>query len=192
MPKFSAKKEDIFLSQNNSLIQSNIDAMNDGVALLSRLQPEQYTQGYKPAFHSTIGAHFRHVLEHYRCFMTQLESGQFCYDSRQRDQLLECDFEYANRAIIEVTCLLGELESKDLNRQCQLSDRQVIGTVASTVFRELLFLQSHTMHHYAIIGAMTRALGAQPADDFGVAIATREHQQSSTEALSGDSPTCAQ
>jgi len=181
-----------FLSQNKNLLQTNIDALNEGAALLALLSPEQYTQGYKPAFHSTIGAHFRHVLEHYRCFIKQLDTRKFCYDSRERDQLLECDFDYANRTITELNEALISLESENLDQACELEDQQASASVGSTLYRELLFLQSHTMHHYAIIGAMTRALGAKPADDFGVAIATRDHQKTSAEPVIGDSPTCAQ
>ncbi len=180
------------MSQTKNLLQTNIDALDEGAALLALLKPEHYTQGFKPAFHSTIGAHFRHVLEHYRCFIKQLNDDSICYDSRERDQLLECDFDYANRTISELKVSLVELESRDLDRVCQISDQQASLPVATTIYRELLFLQSHTMHHYAIIGAMTRSFGAQPADDFGVAIATREHQKSCSEPVIGDSPTCAQ
>ncbi len=180
------------MSQNKNLLQTNIDALNEGAELLALLNPEQYVQGYKPAFHSTIGAHFRHVLEHYRCFISQLDSGKFCYDSRERDQLLERDFDYANQTISELSAALNKLKSQDLNKSCELVDQQTTQPVNSTLYRELLFLQSHTMHHYAIIGAMTRTFGARPADDFGVAIATREHQKSSSDPVIGDSPTCAQ
>ena len=181
-----------FLSQNNNLLQSNIDALEEGAALLALLEPEQYTQGYQPVFHSTIGAHFRHVLEHYRCFISQLETRRFCYDSRERDQSLECDFDYAKQTLVSLIDSLQALESQNLDQNCELDDQQANSSVASTLFRELLFLQSHAMHHYAIIGAMTRRLGAQPADDFGVAIATREHQKSTTEPVIGGSPKCAQ
>ncbi len=165
------------MSLNNSLLQTNVDALHEGETLLTALSAEQYTQGYKPAFHSTIGAHFRHVLEHYRCFLSQLSKAEFCYDSRERDQLLECDFSYAKQTIKDLGDRLSLLTNEDVGRACKVVDHQADGTVSSTIHRELLFLQSHTMHHYAIIGAMARALGSQPEDDFGVAIATREHQK---------------
>jgi uncharacterized damage-inducible protein DinB len=162
---------------NECLLQTNISALEEGVSLLALLLPSQYIQGFKPAFHSTIGAHFRHVLEHYRCFIIQLEGGEICYDKRERDQQLECDFDYANQAIGLLIDDLNALIESDLNRSCVLFDQQATQPVSTTIHRELLFLQSHTMHHYAIIGAMTRSFGAQPAKDFGVAIATRVHQE---------------
>jgi uncharacterized damage-inducible protein DinB len=180
------------LSQNKNLLQANIDALDEGAALLLLLKPAQYTQSYKPTFNSTIGAHFRHVLEHYRCFIKQLEAGIICYDKRERDQLIECDFSYASQTIIELQDGLRDLEPSNLDRTCLLSDQQTTESVSSTLFRELVFLQSHTMHHYAIIGAMTRTFGARPADDFGVAIATREHQKSTNDGVIGGLPPCAQ
>jgi len=33
------------------------------------------------------------------------------------------------------------------------------------------------VHHFAIIGAMTRAFGNQPEENFGVAIATQVHNE---------------
>lgn len=184
------------MSLNTSLLQTNVDALKEGATLLAALSVEQYTQGYKPAFHSTIGAHFRHVLEHYRCFVGQISSGQFCYDKRERDELLECDFDYAKRTVEELSTALSLLPEEVISQSCVMLDQQADGIVTSSVHRELLFLQSHTMHHYAIIGAMARALGSTPEADFGVAIATRTHQkcansQTTTSLNGGDTP-CAQ
>lgn len=175
---------------NQSLIECNITALNEGVELLSLLNSSQYVQGYKPAFQSTIGAHFRHILEHYQCFFLQHREGQFCYDSRKRDQKLELDINYANCTIDEVLESFGTLNDDDFNRHYVIFDQQASGEVVTTLQRELLFLQSHTTHHYAIIAAMSRAIGAQPQDEFGVAIATRAFEKEQTQAQ--EKTSCAQ
>ena len=184
------------MSLNTSLLQTNVDALEEGATLLAAISAEQYTQGYKPAFHSTIGAHFRHVLEHYRCFVGQMSSGQICYDKRERDELLECNFDYAKRTVEELSNTLSSLPQDIVSRSCEVLDQQADGSVISSVHRELLFLQSHAMHHYAIIGAMARALGASPEADFGVAIATRTHHKctdsQTTASLNGGDTPCAQ
>ncbi len=181
------------MSLDNSLLESNIEALKEGAELLRLLEVGQYTQGFKPAFQSTIGAHFRHILEHYRCLLSQMNTGSFCYDLRERDQLLECDIEYAAQTIDELSEQLTSLTESDFSRRYMITDHQVDGEVETNLPRELLFLQSHTVHHYAIIGAMTRAFGKQPEDDFGVAIATREHQKRcDKEPTFGDTPPCAQ
>jgi hypothetical protein len=49
------------------------------------------------------------------------------------------------------------------------------GWSQSTVGRELQYLLSHTIHHYAIIGSILRAQGREPGPDFGVAPSTLRH-----------------
>ena len=180
------------MSINQRLIDTNILALEEGAKLLSVLKVDQYTEGFKPAFQSTIGAHFRHVLEHYRCFFNQMDSGRFCYDERERDGALECDHAYANQTINQLIELFATLDHDKFDQPYTVDDEQSQGPVITNLQRELLFLQSHTVHHYAIIGAMTRAFGNMPADDFGVAIATRSHQKrNDNDANAGDTP-CAQ
>ncbi len=177
---------------SDKLLDANIQGLQEGREMLAALSSEQFTQGYKPAFASTIGAHYRHVFEHYRCYLKHLPSGEICYDSRERDQLLETDHDYAIRTIDELCIALKELKGQlDMNLACEVRDMQSEIPVTSTLERELLFLQSHSTHHYAIIAAMCRALGAQPAEDFGVAIATREHNQQAATTVVGDA-SCAQ
>lgn len=177
---FAAHRTQAFLGNNlpstQNLIQANISALDEGAELLTILDSKHYSAGFKPAFHSTIGAHFRHVLEHYRCLFSQLESGTICYDDRERDQLLECDAEYAAVTLAQMKQELVQLKPEFIAREIWVKDQQSDAPVTSSLDRELLFLQSHTVHHYAIIGAMTRAFGQQPEEDFGVAIATRTHQ----------------
>lgn len=181
------------MSLNKSLLQANITALNEGSELLNLLDAEKYTKGYKPAFHSTIGAHFRHVLEHYRCFFGQLASGTFCYDRRERDALLERDIDYANRTIVELIEQLETIDVKTCQATYSIEDEQLDSCIETTVQRELLFLQSHTVHHYAIIGAMARAFGMRPEDEFGVAIATRTHNKNAAGSSPiGGTPPCAQ
>lgn len=164
-----------------ALVDSNIEALKEGAQLIRLLKKNQYTKGFKPAFQSTIGAHFRHVLEHYRCFFSQMDGGLFCYDLRERDQLLECDSDYALETIEELGGSLkrfvGQEQKEKTSTLYQIKDEQTSFPISTSLNRELLFLQAHTVHHYAIIAAMTRAFGNIPEQDFGVAIATRAHNE---------------
>jgi hypothetical protein len=45
-------------------------------------------------------------------------------------------------------------------------------TVPSTLGRELLFLSSHTVHHFALLGNYCKAAGVEMGADFGKAPAT--------------------
>ncbi|MEM7357760.1 MAG: DinB family protein [Pseudomonadota bacterium] len=159
-----------------SLIDTNIKGLNEGLELVQLLNGEQFQQRYKPAFESTVGAHFRHLLEHYRCFLEQLEGGVICYDDRERDDRLERDREYALACISDILQQLQLLDMDLFDRPYTIKDCQAMTEVATSLERELLFLQSHTVHHYALIAAMTRGLGVRPNADFGVAIATQKHR----------------
>ncbi len=190
------------LTVDPQLVESNIQALSEGSELIRLLKGDQYVQGFKPAFSSTIGAHFRHVLEHYRCFNSQIVDRSFCYDKRERDQLLECDSSYALQTIDSLIQALSELALKSekdadmVQGDFTIADEQTSSKISTTINRELLFLQAHTVHHYAIIGAMTRAFGNQPDEDFGVAIATRVHNETcaetATPTMSTKGATCAQ
>lgn len=164
------------LSSNKCLVEANVRALQEGADLLSQIQHNHYSRSASPAFESTIGAHFRHVLEHYRCFLSQLSGGTICYDLRERDQILERDIGYAQRTLADLLAGLQALDIDSFSAAVQVRDCQNGCMVTSNFARELLFLQSHTVHHYAIIGAISRVLGERPESDFGVADATREHR----------------
>ena len=49
----------------------------------------------------------------------------------------------------------------------------------SSVERELQFLSSHTVHHYALIAVILRLNGVQPEEGFGVAPSTQRYWKES-------------
>ena len=161
---------------NNHFTYSNISTLSEGLKLLNLLNQEHYNASCKPAFESTIGAHFRHVLEHYQCFFKQLEKHHFCYDLRQRNLQLETDLNYAKMVTAEIIFLMKSMDVSGDSKPCFLSDESINAKIETSLLRELAFLQSHTTHHYAIIAAIARSFGVTPQADFGVAIATRNHQ----------------
>ena len=157
------------------LVLANVKALNEGATQLQRLTSEQFQRALEPAFQSTVGAHFRHLLEHFGCFLADLESGVLCYDSRPRDLVLEQDINYALATIKRYIGQLSQLDLSDAERQLLLKDQQIDNPLCTNLSRELLFLQAHTVHHYAIVAAMVRTMGESTCGDFGVAIATRAH-----------------
>ena len=48
----------------------------------------------------------------------------------------------------------------------------------STIRRELQFLVSHTVHHYALIGLILKTMDVSVPENFGVAPSTLKHEQS--------------
>ena len=76
------------------------------------------------------------------------------------------------------------IDPEVLDSDLLIRDQQTSDSVRTSVARELLFLQAHTVHHYAIIAAMARNLGLSTKPDFGLAIATKAFNQSATAASS--------
>ena len=168
----------------DTLIKINVVALKDGLALLSTIKGEQYNRSFKPAFKSTLGAHFRHMIEHYQCFLLQINSPistknelHITYDSRKRNQLVEINIEHAIDAIKSAIEELETINKLGDDVHYKLVDIQLNRMVETNIERELLFLHSHTVHHYAIIAAMARGFGIKVEDGFGVAIATQSYIQ---------------
>ena len=157
------------------LIESNITALEDGLEFVQLLSVEKFTQNCEPAFQSNIGVHFRHLVEHYICFLDQWQTGIVRYDQRCRDLRLEIDLSYTEKTIVSLCNKLNHLDISSRPTSLQITDQPFSQAIESGLERELLFLLSHTVHHYAIIAAMARILGTVPKDGFGVAIATQAY-----------------
>jgi len=160
----------------NSFIQTNICALSEASEFIQAITSEHYQTECKPVFQATIGAHFRHVIEHYQCFFEQLKQGHFCYDSRKRDLQLETNPEFARRELLSQIILMRNLDEAAITQSYTINDEAVEGNIETSLARELVFLQSHTTHHFAIIAAIARSIGIQTDEDFGVAISTKSHQ----------------
>lgn len=177
----------------SELFDVNVEALQSGSELLSRIPRADYVASCRPVFLGTIGAHFRHLLEHYQCFVQALEQSQqtdsasgcypdchvsVCYDARTRDMTLERDPSLAQALLERLVTQLGEWSGKlSRDQACYARDQEAIGLVTSTLSRELLFLQTHTIHHYAMLAAMCRIHRIKVNDDFGVAVSTRTYMR---------------
>jgi hypothetical protein len=159
-------------------IEGNRVLLRQGMALLEGLTDGQYAEpvrGWAP-----VGAQYRHVLEHYQSFLGGRPLGRIDYDDRPRNERLES----SRPAALEATraCLAGidALEgSADDPVVVQLDsgagpDRP--DWRASSVGRELQFLSSHTVHHFALIKLLLDGSATLEAD-FGMAPSTIAHQR---------------
>jgi len=157
------------------LIRFNIDVLHQGLQVLE-------AQAAVPGsdYGSHIGPHLRHVIEHYEALAGQLTSLSIDYDSRARDRSPERDPAVA-RARIEA--LQRQLRGLDLNAVSEPIAVHLRGGLAgeenfvsfSTLARELLFVASHAVHHYALIQMHCKAQGIVLGEDFGKAPATVRH-----------------
>jgi hypothetical protein len=108
-----------------------------------------------------------------------LDSGEIDYEDRPRDPLIEGNPRYAAGVMEEISDRLIALGATLPNHSLQLCAETTEGVMTGTsVLRELEFLLSHTIHHYALVAVMARLQGCEPEATFGVAPSTIKFQQS--------------
>jgi uncharacterized damage-inducible protein DinB len=179
----------------DSLIEDNIACLRQGLRLLAELRPELYTVCSDSALNSTVGAHFRHNIDHFECFLDGLASGKTDYDHRERDETVESEPSAAVERMELIIERMQQLRPEDLTRRLDVKMDSGSDTdepwSQSTARRELQFLVSHTVHHYALIAVICRTNGAVPEADFGVAPSTLRYRARQKAEAEADSLACA-
>jgi hypothetical protein len=163
----------------SDILADNIALLRQGLDLVGRLDPAVYAGEGEPAGRG-VGAQFRHALDHYTSLLAGAASGVIDYDLRERDPRLECEADVAMMRIVELMDELERLDRGLLDRPAALrtgADETPEGTDSSpsSVRRELHFLLSHTVHHYALIAMLLARRGVEVDETFGVAPSTLRH-----------------
>lgn len=159
-------------------VQANVLVLLQGIALLEVLGEERYTARIAVCYRASVGGHVRHIVEHYRSFLRGLDTGEIDYEDRPRDLRIEGSARYAAGLIEEIAARLQDLGATLPNHGLPLRAETTEGTTTDTsVLRELEFLLSHTIHHYALVAVMARLQGCEPAATFGVAPSTLRYQE---------------
>ncbi|MEO1036397.1 MAG: hypothetical protein AAFX44_12640 [Pseudomonadota bacterium] len=154
--------------------------------LLRALPPGGYSSTDDAVLATSIGAHVRHVLDHYDCLLHGLDRAEIDYACRSRDTRCESDVRFAAERIDDLVTDLTALRvpvSQTLAVRHEPGD-PMLPANASTLGRELEFLHSHTAHHFALIAILLLRQGLQVPPDFGLARSTVRHRDSNREAES--------
>jgi uncharacterized damage-inducible protein DinB len=166
-------------------IRDNVAALRQGIELLAGLSADAYARRTPVCFNSSAGGHLRHVVEHYLSFLQGTETGEIDYEARARDPLIENDPRYAAAQLEAIGGRLERLAAdREVRVRAECAPADVTTWGGSSVVRELEFLLSHTVHHYALIGVICRLGGHTPPKDFGMAPSTLRHLQAQAVASS--------
>jgi hypothetical protein len=133
-----------------------------------------------PPFGTLIGPHLRHIIEHYEALVLRPFASEVDYDARPRDREVEHCPTLARQRLAALREALRDGGAGDLD------DALVVFTLvgvegqwplatASTVGRELAFLASHAVHHFALLREHCAAHGIAISPHFGIAPATVAH-----------------
>jgi uncharacterized damage-inducible protein DinB len=176
---------------NTPLVQRNADFLGQALALLDSLPREAYAQRPPQFERGGVGAHLRHVLDHFDAFLDGVATGCIDYDARARDEATEQEIDVAKARLRATTArlkLLGPLDEspavwveRELRVSMDLGGRTAgrEQSCSSSIGRELQYLVAHTVHHFALIAVALRSCGHQLPADFGVAPSTLRHEEAS-------------
>lgn len=166
------------------LVKANIHFLDQAERLLIKVLDQDYGCAVESFYGSSLGQHMRHCLDHYRTFLVGLSQGKIDYDHRARSREVEVSTECALTEVCEIrNQLVGLLSSETpvgvmVKMDCGWSgddDWQL-----STLGRELQFLVSHTVHHFAMISGMCGFLGVEMERGFGMAPSTLKHLETAS------------
>jgi hypothetical protein len=169
----------------NQLTAGCVRALEQGLALIERLDDALYSGTGALPVQSGVGAHFRHCIDFFEGFLAGIASGRIDYDRRERDPLGARDRAFA---ATKLRIVISELRSLPVTHGHAGVLVSLEGDAdyspgstrwcRSTVSREIQFLLSHTVHHYALIALALRLRGFEPGEEFGVAPSTLKHWRS--------------
>jgi uncharacterized damage-inducible protein DinB len=162
-----------------SAIEQNLSVLDQGLTLIAALGEERYARRLPLAYNASIGGHLRHIIDHYQSFFAALETGLLDYEHRERSPGIEHSPEFAGRVLTAMTDRLRSMTGSAMEQTLAYCAETAPGKMRTTsVGRELEFLLSHTVHHYALVAVMCRLQDFDPPPEFGVAPSTLRYQQS--------------
>lgn len=170
----------------------SIEAIRNALALeqylLLQISDDDYHRIAPDTFHSTLGKHIRHNIDHVSAFLSGFDTGHIDYENRQRSEQLEQNRTYALQIIGELDQRLKKLSSEPdksiLIRSEIENDTTDLQWLASSCSRELQFLLSHSIHHHAIIATLPVCALLDLPPEFGIAPSTQRYEKQSTSAPS--------
>jgi hypothetical protein len=170
-----------------SLNNAVISVLQQGCIFLDRVSDEMYSRpledpaAEKPA--SSLGAHYRHVLDHFLCLAEGIRTGQINYDQRRRNAQVENSVTCARLVTEALIDELGGLSPEILQCDCTVVYSVGYGeadaeAVKSNLAREVMFCVGHAIHHYAILRLLCAGVGVTLPYEFGIAPSTLKHLES--------------
>jgi hypothetical protein len=166
----------------SSLISAAQDVLCQGIAFLDSIDEDTYARKEDGPWGSSIGAHYRHILDHFLCLIEGLWDFQINYDHRSRNRDIETSIQVARSTTQELFGALAAIPDDVLGRDCTVVysvgyDDSNAQNVPSVVGRELMFCVGHAIHHYAIMKLLCSIRAVGLPNEFGIAPSTLKYQQ---------------
>lgn len=174
----------ITASDADLVIHQALTLLNQKLYVLNTIKLEDYSRKVPEIYHSSVGSHLRHSLDHFNSLISAAKSQEHFanYDIRNRNTDVEYDPSVAKEAIEK---LKTEIQSLDLYKSLEVSfigDEKTFQAykIKSTVMRELSFVSHHAVHHMSMIKLILQSLSYDlPSDSpLGIALSTAKDMKS--------------
>jgi hypothetical protein len=164
------------IKPTNALVAACIAVLRQGAELLEQIDDAGYLFSETGA-KGRVGGHFRHCLDFYRSFLVGAKNGRVDYAHRKRDPRIESDRLYALDCFNLIVAELESFQTDNFKQPLMVKAEDCADDIwfLSSLDRELEFVRSHTVHHYALIRFKLALLSVETGEDFGVAPSTLRH-----------------
>ncbi|MCK5463580.1 MAG: DinB family protein [Bacteroidales bacterium] len=154
-----------------------IDQLKD---LAEKLSQDDFTRSLPVLMESSIGMHYRHIIEFYEVMISGAGMGEINYDSRKHDPELEGSREKCLERlewIRKVLTLEPGMKLKLSGSYIRESDNRF--TLSTNLERELVYNIEHAIHHMAIIriALQHEFPDLSVSEAFGYAYSTLKHMK---------------
>lgn len=152
-----------------------IAELERGIVIIHGLSDVEFAAGKNGE--SSVGAHIRHNLDFVNALLNGINERRVDYNARLRDPRVENDRRYAIENLTSACSRLAVLTTGILASLVLVRsevDEDLWHT--SSVSREIEFLHSHTVHHYAIVARLVDVRGSSFAGSLGVAPSTLRYR----------------
>ena len=139
----------LHMEQIKQATKEIIDQLKD---LAEKLSQDDFTRSLPVLMESSIGMHYRHIIEFYEVMISGAGMGEINYDSRKHDPELEGSREKCLERlewIRKVLTLEPGMKLKLSGSYIRESDNRF--TLSTNLERELVYNIEHAIHHMAII-----------------------------------------
>ena len=127
---------------------------------------------------SSVGAQFRHVLDFVDRLLQGVKVGRIDFANRQRDARVEKDRAFAISQFEIAIDRVSELSNASRSMMVSVRSETDPGNwFVSSVGREVDYVTSHSVHHFALIAQKLSSCGINCSDSFGVAQSTLDYRQ---------------
>jgi len=134
--------------------QSSKYIFNQINIILSALEDSHYVMPLEIFDGSTLGQHFRHIMDFYSCIIQGGVRGEVNYACRERSVTIETNIKLAQDHFKELQKQIDVLiASQDIDVVTDFHDdvEHWHEIVKSTIGRELMYAYDHAIHHLAMI-----------------------------------------